>query len=232
MLDEINCSSFIGRWNIPLRHCCTLGELACFFAGTRIKNADLQVAKLRYWNRKQTVAGAGWRFVAASPAIRDAETALLYPCTGLLEGINVDEGRGTEWPFKILGAPWMNAEEINKAFTDLQLPGIKNTAIDYTPERGLYAGKHCSGLQFSLTGAQHFEPVKTGIALLQLIISLYPEECKERLYPTVANPSGMAHLDKLTGVYQSFGKLKSGNPLSTETGQKDWAAIIQPYLLY
>jgi len=232
MLDERNCSSFIGRWNIPLRHCCTLGELAGFFAATRIKDADLQVTKLRNWKRKQTVAEAGWRFVPPSPAIRDPETVLLYPCTGLLEGINVHEGRGTEWPFKILGAPWMDAQEINRAFTDLQLPGIKSTAIDYTAGRGLYEGEHCYGLQLSLTDTQRFEPVKTGIALLQLIVSLYPEECKERLYPTVANPAGTRHLDKLTGMYQSFGKLKKGNALSTEPGQKDWAAIIEPYLLY
>jgi len=31
MLDEAHCSSFIGRWNIPLRHSCTLGELALYF---------------------------------------------------------------------------------------------------------------------------------------------------------------------------------------------------------
>ncbi len=36
MLDEKNCSSFIGRWDIPIRHSCTLGELAMYFASSHL----------------------------------------------------------------------------------------------------------------------------------------------------------------------------------------------------
>jgi uncharacterized protein YbbC (DUF1343 family) len=231
-LDEKNCSSFIGRWDIPVRHSCTLGELACFFSATRIKGLDLRVIKVQHWNRKQTATEAGWYFVPTSPAIKDPETLLLYPGIGLLEGINVNEGRGTEWPFKIIGAPWMDAVELNNAFDDLHLPGIKSIPVNFIPAPGLYNGEQCHGLQFSVTDSQSFQPVKTSVALVQLILSLYPDQCKERLYPTVANPSGKGHLDKLTGIYQSFEKLKTGKLSTAMAEQKDWAAIIQPYLLY
>ena len=110
MLDESNCSSFIGRWTIPIRHSCSLGELANYFAATRIKGLDLEINTVQGWDRKQAAGNAKWFFVSPSPAIRDADTALLYPGMGLLEGINVNEGRGTEYPFKILGAPWINAD--------------------------------------------------------------------------------------------------------------------------
>ena len=70
MLDEANCSSFIGRWSIPIRHSCSLGELANYFAATRIKGLDLQISKVQNWNREQAARNAKWFFVPPSPAIR------------------------------------------------------------------------------------------------------------------------------------------------------------------
>jgi uncharacterized protein YbbC (DUF1343 family) len=231
-LDEKYCSSFIGRWNIPVRHSCTLGELATFFAATRIKNLNLDIIKVQNWNRNKIAAEAGWNFVPTSPAIPDIETALLYPGMGLLEGIIVNEGRGTNSPFKIIGAPWIDAVQLNTTFNNLQLPGIKSMAISFTPAWGMYPGEVCKGLQFSITDTRCSRPVETGLQLLQLIISLYPKECKERLYPTVPNPTGGGHLDKLTGVYHAFEKIKKGELLSTKLKPTDWKEIIQPYLLY
>lgn len=232
MLDEKNCSSFTGRWNIPVRHSCTIGELAVYFAATKIKDVQVEIIPVQNWNRNQTAEEAGWQFVPTSPAIRDIETAMLYPGMGLLEGINVNEGRGTDTPFKIMGAPWINAEQLNNAFIGLQLPGISTAAVSYTPSCGLYANEVCEGLNFSISDSQAFEPVKTGLELLRLIALLYPEQINERLYPTVANPSGKKHLDKLTGVCQSFEKIKNGEELSASLHPEDWAKIIQPHLLY
>jgi len=237
MLDEKNCSSFIGRWNIPVRHSCTLGELARYFSATRIKDLNLKVIPVQNWNRKQTVTESGWHFVPTSPAIRDPETALLYPGLGLLEGLNVNEGRGTASPFKLFGAPWINAEQIHSAFTDLPLPGIHSEPITYTPESGYYSGEICQGLQFSVSDNQVFQPVKTGLHIIQLIKKLYPEKTGERLYHTVANPTGTGHLDKLTGVYRSFEKIKNPELLITMNGKTDpvwmvWKKMIGPYLLY
>jgi uncharacterized protein YbbC (DUF1343 family) len=232
MLDEKNCSAFIGRWNIPVRHSCTLGELAAFFAATKVNNLNLKVIKIQNWNRKQTATEAGWPFVPTSPAIQDEETAFLYAGMGLLEGINVNEGRGTDSPFKTIGAPWIDPQQLNTAFTDLQLPGIKSVAINYIPARGMYANENCYGLQFSITDNNSFCPVETGLRLLNCIATLYPENCKERLYPTVANPSGTGHLDKLTGVHKAFEKIMKGELLSSELNSTDWKEKIQPYLLY
>lgn len=231
LLDEINCSSFIGRWNIPIRHSCTLGELATYFAASKIKNLDLKIITLQNWNRNQTVE-AGWNFIPTSPAIRDIETAILYPGMGLLEGINVNEGRGSTKDFKILGAPWIDAVEMNHSFKQLNIAGIETTEISYIPDWGLYAKERCSGLQFSINNIDLFWPVAMGLQLLQLILSLYPEQCKERLYPTVANPTGAGHLDKLIGVYKSFEKLKKNELELFNSSVASWQETIQPYLLY
>ena len=99
MLDEINCSSFIGRWSIPIRHSCTLGELSLYFAETKIKEINLKVIPVKNWRYDQIAGTPGFDFYPTSPAIQNISTALMYPGMGLLEGINVNEGRGTDKPF-------------------------------------------------------------------------------------------------------------------------------------
>ena len=231
MLDKQYCSSFIGRWNIPVRHSCTLGELATYFNATRNIDIDLRVIKNKNWDRN-VLAGTDWNFTPTSPAIPDIKTALLYPGTGLVEGINVNEGRGTPTPFKIIGAPWIDSEVLLKEFLKLSLPGIKAEPIRYTPTDSLYANELCYGLNLEITDVNKLNPVLTGLELIRLIQTLFQDECEERLYKTVANPKGKNHLDKLTGVMDSFKKIKNRELLQQYYATGNWKEVIGPYLLY
>lgn len=229
-LDEQTCSSFIGRWSIPIKHNCTLGELALYFAATKISALNIDVIKTQHYKRAQTAA-ADFFFIPTSPAIQQIETSLLYPGTGLLEGINVNEGRGTELPFQICGAPWMKNEKLKQSMEQLQLPGVAFTTCTYKPAAGMYANENCNGLQLHVTAAKKVAAVKIGIALVQIIIQLHPESVKERLYTTNANPAGIAHLDKLLGVQHAFTKLQQGHSFETNVAT-EWEQIMKPYLLY
>lgn len=231
MLDETNCSSFIGRWNIPVRHSCTLGELAIYFSSTRNIDIDLKIIPLKNWERNQLPSENNWRFIPTSPAIATIETALCYPGTGLFEGINVNEGRGSRSPFTIFGAPWINASLLLKKITTLNLPGVQFSEIQYTPSANLYAGELCFGLSLLITNENIFLPVQTGITIIQNLFSLFPDQCLERLYKTIANPSGEKHLDKLLGIQNSFLSLKEGNKILTDL-KEDWKEKITPFLIY
>lgn len=231
MLDEKNCSSFIGRWDIPVRHSCTLGELAIYFSATRNIDIDLKVIPLKNWERNQLPSENNWRFNPTSPAISTIETALCYPGSGLFEGINVNEGRGSNKPFTIFGAPWINASLLLKKITTLNLPGVQFSEIQYAPSGSLYAGETCFGLSLLITNENTFLPVQTGITIIQNLFSLFPDQCRERLYKTVANPSGEKHLDKLLGIENSFLTLKEGNKISTDL-KNDWKEKITPFLVY
>lgn len=230
MLDEVRCSSFIGRWSIPIRHSCTFGELGYYFASTKTTNLDLQIIKLQNWKREKSIKQPN--FIPPSPAITDQETALLYPGMGLLEGINVNEGRGTRFPFKIFGAPWMNASQMHAAFQTLQLSGVSAKPRSYTPSSGLYVNEQCHGLELSVPNASVFRPVQMGLKLIEIISSLYPEYCGERLYKTAANPTGENHLDKLTGVSRSFEKIRNREIANPGMIMPAWKETMQPYLLY
>jgi uncharacterized protein YbbC (DUF1343 family) len=231
MLNEKDCSSFIGRWNIPIRHSCTYGELAKYFSATRNIKIDLTVIRNEPWKRI-LVPGTEWTFTPTSPAITDIEAALLYPGMGLLEGVNVNEGRGTDMPFKVFGAPWIDSNFLLKEFLKVSLPGISAKQAEYVPSDSIYTNQTCYGLRLSVMDAKAFNPVLTGIEVIRLIQKLFPENCEERLYKTVANPSGKNHLDRLTGVPGSFEKIKSGELLNQHYNTGNWKDEIKPYLLY
>lgn len=230
MLDEDHCSSFIGRWNIPLKHCCTLGELAQYFAATRIPNLQLHVIKATGYQRHH-IAGNDFPFVPTSPAIQNVHTAMLYPGTGLLEGVNICEARGTASPFAMCGAPWMDKTVLAAAIQALSLPGVQASPVSYTPSAGIYTGLLCHGVQWQVTDIASFNPVQTGLALLQTVHHLYPQQLQPRLYKTVANPSGTGHLDKLLGVQHAFEFLQQNHTFDLNI-QEQWAATISGYLLY
>jgi uncharacterized protein YbbC (DUF1343 family) len=231
MLDENNCSSFIGRWSIPIRHSCTLGELAKYFSVKRIIDLDVRIITAKNWVRHQQAGNENFAFVPTSPAINNVETALLYPGMGLLEGINVNEGRGTDKPFKIFGAPWINAGELLEDFLSKDLPGIAADTISYTPAESLYKQETCHGLQLTVTDPAVLRPVQTGIELLKSIARLYPQFIEERLYTTLVNPSGKGHLDKLIGLPASFEKIRKNEMILTGLSDS-WKNEITPFLLY
>ena len=227
MLDEKTCSSFIGRWSIPIRHSCTLGELANYFSSKKVKGLDLKIIKVKNWDRFPIESD----FYPTSPAIQNISTALVYPGMGLLEGINVNEGRGTGKPFMQFGAPWINAEELQLALKNKNITGIELKTCSYTPADSLYKNETCYGLELSLTDANKFRPVAFGIDLISVLFRSYPHQLKERAYVTNANPSGGGHLDKLLGKKNAFELFRSN--ASIEPGvSKHWPEEIAPYLLY
>lgn len=231
MLDEKNCSSFIGRWSIPVRHCCTLGELARYFSAIKVNGLDVKVIPVKNWKRNQMAGADGFDFFPTSPAIKNISAALLYPGTGLLEGINVNEGRGTDNPFVQFGAPWIHADKLQTQLVQKKIPGITTRSCSYVPADGLYKREICNGIGLAITDGKRLLPVALGIYLLKTLVILYPADVKERLYKTNANPSGAGHLDKLLGISNAFQLIRSGTIFQTDVSGI-WREQITPYLLY
>lgn len=198
LMEEEN-TSFIGRWSIPIRHSCTLGELARYFNDHFRIGADLEVIPCKGWNRLSFQKEWGTPFIPPSPAIQRFETTLLYPGLCLLEATNVSEGRGTDDPFTRLGAPWLDAATLARRLYELEMDEVDMEMIEFTPQSGRYAGQYCKGLQFSVHDKPHFQPVFWGCLVLKLIKDLHPQQFRWEPYPTLANPSGNNHLNRLFG---------------------------------
>jgi uncharacterized protein YbbC (DUF1343 family) len=234
ILDEQNCSSFIGRWNIPLRHSCTLGELALYFNTVKNIHAKLSVIRCEHLSRADFFPNWGINFTPTSPAIDSFNAAILYPGLGLLEATNLTEGRGTDMSFQMIAAPWLTditfITERFKTVLDMQ-------PIATIPKHSKYKAEKCYGLSFSPRNYREFDAVKTGLLIIKLIKDAYPTKFKWQPYLTNANPSGAKHLDKLLGIANSEELFEL--PLSVFENTIDelckvdsFQQKIKPFLLY
>jgi uncharacterized protein YbbC (DUF1343 family) len=230
-------SSFIGRWPIPIRHSCTLGELAKFFNAFENIGCDLEIIVSEGWVRNSFQPNWGIQFVPTSPAIQSFESMLFYPGLCLLEATNISEGRGTENAFCILGAPWIKGTLFAGILNDMGLDEVAISIESFTPSESKYKNQLCNGVRLSLREPTFFQPVSYGLILIRLIKQMYPQSFEWKPYPTLVNPTGQHHLDKLLGIPDS--KALFELPLSkfiaeiTKLTQcKSWKQQIEGYLLY
>ena len=139
---------------------------------------DLKVVPCEGWKRDSLFCEWGKIWQAPSPALMTFETTLLYPGLCLVEGTNLSEGRGTAAPFRIIGADYVNAEELMEAFNRENLPGVTSTPVWFTPTASKHQGEKCGGIVLHVTDTKKLKPVTTGVVLLDVIRKLYPDQFK------------------------------------------------------
>lgn len=155
--------SFVGRAPIPLRHGLTVGELA-------LQLGSATVISLDGWVRDSSGTGGPW--VPPSPNMPTPATALVYPGTGLFEGTNLSEGRGTTRPFETIGAPYLDDRFVPALGS---LPGVIFRRTWFEPVFHKYAGQAIPGVQLHVVD-ESFEPVRTALVMLRVLRELYPED--------------------------------------------------------
>ncbi len=177
--DEV-AESLVNTAPGPLVHGLTMGEMARYVNQRLEKPARLRVVPLRGWKRTMRWPDTGRAWVAPSPNLRTAEAALVYPGTCLLEATNVSEGRGTESPFLLLGAPWLRAEELVAHLTALaagtsagrNAPAYSFAAEAFTPTASQaapspkYLGQRCRGVRVEVRDVTEVHPYELGLRLL------------------------------------------------------------------
>ncbi|MBL3640913.1 DUF1343 domain-containing protein [Bacillus sp. RHFB] len=171
---EPEFSSFVGLYPIPLKHGMTVGELATLFNKEFKIGADLKVINMKGWKRDMDYDDTGLPFVLPSPNMPTVSTTFVYPATGLIEGTNVSEGRGTTKPFELIGAPYINSDELAGKLNALRLPGVKFRAASFTPTFSKHAGKLSHGVEIYITDREEFKAVPTGLHIIKTIQDLYP----------------------------------------------------------
>ncbi|WP_237753463.1 exo-beta-N-acetylmuramidase NamZ domain-containing protein [Candidatus Protochlamydia amoebophila] len=181
-LLEEKWRSFVGYVNIPYCHGLTIGELASYFNGEYKINCLLKVIPMKGWKREMTFNETGLIWIPTSPHIPEAETSLYYPITGLLGELQlVNIGVGYTLPFKVVGAPWINAEKFAKKLNEQKFPGVRFHPFYYRPFFGRFAHQNCQGVLIILTNPKKYLPVSTQYLLIGMLKSLYPKEFQAAL---------------------------------------------------
>jgi uncharacterized protein YbbC (DUF1343 family) len=160
-------TSFVGQFPIPMRHGMTIGELARLFNEHFGIGAELDVVPMEGWRREMYFDQTGLPWVMPSPNMPTLDTAIVFPGAVLFEGTNISEGRGTTRTFELIGAPWIDGERLAEAMNRRHLPGVRFRPVFFEPTFQKHAQQTCGGCQIHVLDRAAFQPVATGVALLE-----------------------------------------------------------------
>lgn len=165
--------SFVGNYPLAVRYGLTAGEVAMMANDEMKWNAELHVIRCDGWERGMLFPETGRLWVHPSMGIPRFETALLYPGTCLFEGTNLSEGRGTTFPFEMIGAPFIRADRLAEEMNRKRLPGVTFRPVYFKPTFSKFQGEVCAGVQIYVTDIRAVRPVETGVNLLYAIKDLH-----------------------------------------------------------
>jgi len=168
-------ASFMGMLPVPLRHGLTMGELARFANARLLIGADLVVVPMRGWRRCDWFDRTGLPWVRPSPNLPDLESVAWYPGTVLFEATNLSVGRGTDAPFRQVGAPWLRADAVVRRMRARY--GVALEAVRFTPRGsgdGKFEGVEVSGVRLPAADRVHGDPVRVALQLLRTVAALHP----------------------------------------------------------
>jgi uncharacterized protein YbbC (DUF1343 family) len=203
----------------------TIGELAHLFNQERQIGCDLRVVKMDGWQRPMWLDETNLTWVNPSPNMRSLTEATLYPGIGLLETTNVSVGRGTDTPFEIIGAPWIDGQQLAAYLNSRRIAGVRFIPVRFTPRSSVFKDEECGGINIIITERARFRPVANGLEIAVALRKLYPAQWKADAYLRL-----LVNADALE-------KLKRGD--SAEQITRSWTAKLEEfrkvrarYLLY
>ena len=208
MLD-MDFQTFVGYYPIPIRYGGTVGELAQKIIENKWVSPlpSLEVIKMEGWKNNLWFDETDLPWIKPSPNIPDLETAIIYPGMCIIEGTNLSEGRGTQNPFKQIGAPWVDGKLLSQKLNKYKLPGVVFKPVFFTPISipGMstypkFQDEECSGIEIVIIDRNNYNSVNTGIVTLFTLYSMYSENItfKEK------------HLNRLWGSDQLLKEIKRG----------------------
>lgn len=172
--------SIVSYINVPYCHGMTVGELAQFFNQEYKIGCKLNVVPMKGWKRSMSFQDTGLTWIPTSPHVPESSTPLYYPITGLLGELQiVNIGVGYTLPFKLVGAPWIDAEAFAKALNAQKFPGVHFQPFYYRPFYGRFAKQDCQGVQVVVTDAKKYKPVSTQYLIIGVLKNLFPQEMKK-----------------------------------------------------
>jgi uncharacterized protein YbbC (DUF1343 family) len=196
-LADADRLSFTVPHTIPVRYGMTPGELAMLYDAELGLGRRVEVVKLSGWSRGLWYDETGLEWVNPSPNMRSLTEATLYPGVGLLETTNLSVGRGTDTPFEVIGAPWLDGKRLAAVLGAREIPAVTFTPIHFTPASSTFAGERCGGVRFTVTDRDALRPVALAVEIAAALRDLDPVEWQRaRLIDLLANRDTFERLER------------------------------------
>lgn len=218
--------SGVGIQPIPVAHGLTVGEYAHMLNGEGWLKDKLKCKITVIKNANYTHDMPYVLPVSPSPNLNTPQSILLYPSTCLFEGIYVNHGRGTKFPFTILGAPYYKGV-YDFSFTPTGIKGMAETPI--------FKDEVCYGIDLRNYDTSIFR--KTRQINIQWIMELYKASPRKADFFNSKLSNQMLTIEKLIGVgtfRQQIidGKSEAEIRASWEPGLSKYKQMRKKYLLY
>jgi uncharacterized protein YbbC (DUF1343 family) len=168
--------SFVGCFPMPIRHGMTVAELASMFNAENQMGVKLKAIKMRGYQRTDWYDETGLLWVNPSPNLRTLNQTILYPGAAMVEGANVSVGRGTDTPFELLGAPWINARELADYLNGRRIQGVRFMPVDFIPRTNRFENQLCHGVQIVLVDRHALDSPALGVEIASALYRFYPND--------------------------------------------------------
>jgi len=218
--------SGIGYNPIPITHGLTIAEYAQMLNGegwmaNKVK-CKIKIIKIANYDHSTPYTLP----VKPSPNLNTAQSILLYPSLCLFEGTIISQGRGTYFPFTILGNPDLS-DKYKFSFTPIGIKGMSETP--------LHMNKNCFGIDLRKYNTNKIrKEAKINLSWLIELYNAYPH--KEKFFD-FKQSNQMGNFDKLAGTYNLKQQIIAGKSeeeirQSWEPGLSQYKIIRKKYLLY
>ena len=106
-------------------------------------------------------------------------------------------GRGTDSPFEVVGAPWIDGGRLAAVLSARRTAGVTLTPIHFTPASSTYAGQRCGGVRITVTDRDALAPVALGIEVAVALRDLHPADWLiEKFLNLLSNRDSFERLQK------------------------------------
>jgi len=223
---DLKYKSGIGAKPIPAVHGLTVGEYAQMLNGENWLDNKLQ-CKIRIIKVANYTHDTPYVLpVSPSPNLNTPQSILLYPSTCLFEGIYLNYGRGTQFPFTIIGSPSLKGK-YKFSFTPISIPGMS--------ESPLFMNQVCYGIDLRQYDTNIFR--KTKQINLSWMIELYKNSPNKEDFFNSKLSKQMGSIEKLIGVGDFRQQIIDGKSekeirASWEPGLSQYKTMRKKYLLY
>lgn len=206
---DLKLKSGVGKFPIPITHGMTVGEFAQMINGEgwlpNQMKCDIEVIKVKNYAHHMEYTLP----ISPSPNLNTQQSVLLYPTLCLFEGTILSQGRGTDRPFTVLGAPALKG--IYKfSFIPVSKPGKSETP--------LHLNETCYGIDLMNFDAREMR--RKGKLAIKLMIDMYQSYPDKSKFFDYTQSKQMLNIDKLVGVSEFKEQIKAG--LSEEEIRKSW----------
>lgn len=223
---DMKYKSGIGMFPIPMSHGLTVAEFAQMANGEgwlkdKVK-CKLKIIKVANYDHSMPYTLP----VKPSPNLNTQQAILLYPSTCMFEGVYINHGRGTQYPFTVLGSPELKGK-YSFSFTPISIKGMAETPI--------FMNEVCYGLDLRNYDTEKLR--KSGKINIQWIMELYKAHPhKEKFFESkFSNQMNNIEIQIGNGIFRKQiidGVSEAEIRKSWEPGLSQYKEMRKKYLLY